>query len=642
MGFVTRRRAIFIALFAIPVLLGLALYVFAGSKTAFDLALNAAKGAGFQIQAGKISGNLLSGVKLENVRVSSAFVNGTAKVARVKYPLWQLLTKRDVRLDVALEGAKVDFDPLKLPPADANAPAPPVNISLERASLQDVQVKLRGKFIEIPNVSARILEQHDTSEKNLSGNLKLALATVTGAGTANVDYEISKDWVFKFDINADLDAKIARYWYKDIKSGRVLAHYILDGDKLTGTGEIKDGVLEPIPGIVVSNLSGPVTHSVDGLISGRLKGTALEGPLELKVNINTAFKKENIDVTGWVEPKIKPALKAFKADLPASGMLRVTVTGGGWEKLEFNGKIAGTGRVLEFPLEKIAGDWVFNSPGDTLRANVTSNSRFLDAPVTAKAKLDFKLLENLATINASVTGKKVLGAPLEAIGQVIAKGDNLKYQVSTKILDGIAKADGELLAGKTIKGSGDFTKLRVSIPFENLISGSFQLGGINSDIRITGETKQNSIKIPGVKRSSFPGEFALKIKDGKLSGAAQLGEFAWNGDFERGEVSLKNLQLEPAGVITANANYRLQGSNGVLTGKLKATGLNYQGATLEDANGPFTLEVGKQLNGYWSADKLEAFLQADRVRIKPRNWLVRYSGQQAFGTTECQNRLRRD
>jgi hypothetical protein len=629
MGFVTRRRAIFIALFAIPVLLGLALYVFAGSKMAFDLASSAAKGAGFQIQAGKISGNLLSGVKLEDVRVSSAFLNGTAKAARVKYPLWQLVTRRDVRLDVALEGAKVDFDPLKLPPADANAPAPPVNISLERASVQDVQVKLRGKFIEIPNISAQILKQRDTSEKNLSGSLKLALATVTGAGTANVDYEISKDWVFKFDINADLDAKIARYWYKDIKSGRVLAHYNLDGDKLTGSGEIKNGVLEPIPGIVVSNVNGPVTHSVEGLISGRLKGTALEGPLELNVNINTAFKKEKIDVTGWAEPKIKPALTAFKADLPASGKLRVTVTGGGWEKLEFAGKFAGTGRVLEFPLENIAGDWAFNSPGDTLTANVQSKSRFLDAPVNAKAKLNFKLLENLATVNANVTGKNVLGAPLAAAGTLTAKGDNLVYKLETQILNGTAKAGGELLAGKTIKGSGDFTKLRVSIPFENLISGSFQLGGINTDIRITGETKQNSIKIPGVKRSSFPGEFALKIKDGKLSGAAQLGEFAWNGDLARGEVSLKNLQLEPAGVVTANANYRLQGSNGVLTGKLKATGLNYQGATLEDASGPFTLEVGKQLNGYWSADKLEAFLQGDRVRIKPRNWLVSYSGQQA-------------
>ena len=629
MGFVTRRRAIFIALFVIPVLLGLALYVFAGSRMAFDLALNAAKDAGFQIQAGKISGNLLSGVKLEDVRVSSAFVNGTATVARVKYPLWQLLTKRDVRLDVALEGGKVDFDPLKLPPADANAPALPVNISLERASVQDVQVKLRGKFIEIPNVSARILEQHDTSEQNLSGNLKLALETVTGAGMANVDYEITKDWVFKFDINADLDAKIARYWYKDIKSGRILAHYILDGDKLTGSGEIKDGVLEPIPGIVVSNVSGPVTHSLDGLISGHLKGTALQGPLELKINVNTAYQKENIEVMGWAEPKIKPALTAFKAELSASGKVHVTVTGGGWEKLEFKGKVAGTGRVLEFPLENIAGDWAFNAPGDTLTANIQSNSRFLDAPVTAKAKLDFKLLESLATVNANITGKKVLGAPLAATGTLTAKGENLVYQISTKILDGTAKVGGELLAGKTIKGSGDFTKLRVSIPFENLISGSFQLGGINTDIRILGETKQNSIKIPGVKPSSFPGEFALKVKDGKLSGAAQLGEFAWNGDLERGQVSLKNLQLEPAGVVTANANYRLQGSNGVLTGKLKATGLSYQGATLENANGPFTLEVGKRLNGYWSADKLEAFLQGDRVRIKPRNWLVSYSGQQA-------------
>ncbi len=594
---------------------------------AFDLALNAAKGAGFQIQAGKIGGNLLSGIKLEDARVSSAFVNGTAKVARVKYPLWQLLTKRDLRLDVALEGATVDFDPLKLPPVDANAPAPPVNVSLERASVQDVRVKLRGKFIEIPNVTARILEQHDTSETNFSGSLKLALETVTGAGTATVDYQVSKDWVLKLQADADLDARIARYWYKDIKSGRVLAHYSLDGDKLTGSGEIKDGVLEPIPGIVVSNLRGPVTHDANGLISGHLKAVALEGPLELNVNINTVLKKENISVSGWAEPKLQPALTAFKTGLPGSGKVRVTVSGGGWQKLEFKGKIAGKGRVLEFPLENVAGDWAFNSPGDTLTANILTNSRFLDAPVKAKAKLDFKLLENLAVVNAGVNGEQVLGAPLEATGQLTAKGENLVYAFNTKILNGQAKATGELLAGKTILGSGDFTKLRVSIPFENLISGSFKLGGINSDIRITGDTTQNSIKIPGVKPSSFPGEFALRIKDGTFSGSAQLGEFAWNGDLERGEVSLKNLQLQPAGVVTANASYKLQGPNGVLTGKLKATDLSYQGATFEDANGPFSLEVGKRLNGYWSADKLEGFLQGDRVRIKPRGWLVRYSGQ---------------
>ena len=137
MGFVTRRRAIFIALFAIPVILGLVLYVFAGSRMAFDLALKAGKSAGFQIQAAKISGNLLSGVKLEDARVNSAFVSGTAKAARVKYPLWQLLTKRDLRLDVALEGAVIDFDPLMLPPVDANAPAPPVNVFLERASVDE-------------------------------------------------------------------------------------------------------------------------------------------------------------------------------------------------------------------------------------------------------------------------------------------------------------------------------------------------------------------------------------------------------------------------------------------------------------------------------------------------------------------------
>ncbi len=596
---------------------------------AFDLALHAAKGAGFQIDAKKISGNLLSGVKLEGVQLNSAFVNGTAKVAKVKYSVWQLLTRRDLKLDVVLEGAAVDFDPLKLPPMDANAPAPPVNVSLERASVQDVRVKLRGKFVEIPNVTARVLEQQDTSKDHLSGFMKLALETATGIGTANIKYQISKDWVFNFIADADLDARIARYWYKDIKSGRVRVQYNLLGDKLSGYGEVKDGVLEPIPGILVSKVNGSVIQDTKGFISGALKGTALEGPLELNIGVNTKPNQENISVTGWAEPKLQPALRAFKTGLPGSGKVRLTVTGGGWEKLELKGKIAGTGRVLEFPLENIAGDWAFNSPGDTLTANVLTNSRFLDAPVNAKANLEFKLLENLATVKANLRGKKVLGAPLEALGTMRAKGDNLTYKLETKILNGTAKVGGELFAGKTIKGSGEFTKLRVSIPFKSIISGSFKLGGINTDIRVTGETKQNSIKIPGVKPSSFPGEFALKIKDGKLSGAAQLGEFAWNGDLERGQVSLKNLQLEPTGVVMATANYRLQGSNGVLTGKLKATGLNLQGATLQDASGPFTLEVGKRLNGYWSADKLEAFLQADRVRIKPRNWLVSYSGQQA-------------
>jgi hypothetical protein len=626
---VTRRRAIFIALFAIPVLLGLVVYVFAGSRMAFDLALNAAKGAGFQIQAGKIGGNLLSQVKLEDVRVNSAFVNGTAKVARVKYPLWQLLTRRDVRLDVALEGAVVDFDPSKLPPADANAPAPPVNVSLERASVQDVRVKLRGKFIEIPNVSARILEQHDTSEKSLSGSLKLALETVTGSGMANVDYQISKDWVFKLQADADLDARIARYWYKDIKSGRVLAHYSLDGDKLTGSGEIKDGVLEPIPGIVVSNLNGPVTHDVNGLISGHLKGTALEGSLELNVNINTTLKKEKIDVSGWAEPKLQPALTAFKTGLPGSGKVRVTVSGGGWEKLELKGKIAGTGRVIDFPLQNITGDWVFNSPGDTLMANILTNSRFLNAPVNAKAKLEFKLLENLAVVNASVTGEKVLGAPLEAVGELTAKGENLVYAATSKILNGTAKANGELLGGKTINGSGTFTDIQAPIPLKNQLAGVFQLGGVNTDIRISGSTTKSSIKIPAVKNSSYPGTFDLRIRDGVFSGTAKLGEFSWNGGLNNGAVGVKNLKLEPAGVVNANANYKLQGSKINLTGNLGASNLEFQGAKLEDANGPFSLEVDKGLNGYWNANKLEGFLKDDRVRIKPRGWLVRYSGQQA-------------
>jgi hypothetical protein len=596
---------------------------------AFDLALKAAKSAGFQIQAAKISGNLLSGVKLIDAQVGSAFVNGKVKVARVKYPLWQLLTKRDLRLDVALEGAVVDFDPLKLPPVDPNVAAPPVNVFLERVSLQDVRLKLRGKFVEIPNVTAQVLEQQDTSEQNLSGILKLALETVTGSGTAIVNYSISKDWVFNLIADANLDARIARYWYKDIISGRVIAHYNLLGDKLSGFGEVKDGVLEPIPGIVVSNVNGSIIHDTKGFISGILKGTALDGPLKLDIGVDTVFKKENISFTGWAEPKLQPALRAFKADLPASGKVRVTVSGGGWEKLEFKGKIAGAGRVLEFPLEKIRGDWVFNSPGDTLRANVLANSRFLEADVNAKANLNFSLLENLAVVNASVVGEKVLGAPLEATGQLTANGENLVYALESKILNGQVKANGDLKSGKSILGSGVFKEIRAPIPLENRLSGEFSLGGINSDIRIAGKTTASYIKIPAVKSSSFPGMFVLRVRDGLFSGTAQLGEFSWNGNLKNGVLGIKNLQLEPAGVVNANANYILQGSNISLAGKLGTSKLELQGAKLENANGPFTLEVGNRVNGYWNADQLEAFVRDNRLRVKPRNWLVSYSGQRA-------------
>ena len=626
-----RRRWIAPLLLASAGLLGGGAYLAAGSQPALRWALEQAKGAGFNVSAAQISGNLLSGVTATDARVKSAFINGAVKTVTVRYDLWTLITKREVRLNASFNGGNLNFDPGKLPVAEPSGAAPPVTLSLESVSVKDVSLKVFNRVFASPDVRVTVLEQKPIKGQTLRGDLKLALSSSGGRGTADVRYDIDQNFAVSLNIRADLDARIARFYYEPIRAGRLRGSLTVTPKFVSAAAIVSGGVIEPVAGLFVRGISGRANLTSDEKVSALLTATALGGEVEADLAVD--IKAERWNVIGSLQPSVKSTLETFAAGTISAGRLAVTVLGGGWETVDLRGTVTGTPNtsVAGFALRTLQGDWRYT---DRLEANVSAVTQLAGQDVALSAKVATRGERVLVDAKANGT---FLEQPLTAVAKIDAVNGVTSIAATGNALRGQISAAGRI-AGEDLNFSSQFAKLQLPVPFQSALTGSARASGTTRDLRIAGVLSEATLRVPGVEKTSYPGAFNLAWNGQRLSGDATLasGDLRWRGNLVNtdgssatGNIALKAVKLEPTGVVAATLGYRLNSSgSGNLRGVAAARQLTLQGAKLEDAAGPLTLEwTGSKIAGRWDADKLLARLTERDLRVQPKNWRLNFGGQ---------------
>jgi hypothetical protein len=627
--------------FVVIAVLGIVVFAVSSNPAVLRWALQQAGAAGVKIDAREVSGNLLTGVNAKDAMVKLDFLQAIAGDVQVRYDAWALLTRREVRVRGKISDATVTFDPRKLPKAGSGEAA--VKLVLEGIELERVKVKLDGRAWLIPDVQATILEQENSGGPGWNGSARVKLQTDDGSGIVNASYKIPEDLNFRVSLDGDLDARIARYWFTGVESGRVQARYTITPRSLEGEGNIVNGALEGVPGVHLTKLNGPVKHRADGVILGTVTGEILGGPLNVTITVDTV--KQELSVTGGAKPRVQDALTAFRTRVNGSGAVSISVRGGGrFDKLRFEGdasllrlgnEATGAGNVAGFPVEKLRATYAFLTPGDRLEADVTTNSKLIDGPVGVTASIASQF--GYTAVSAKIIGNNVLGAPVAISGGLrVQRSGSLEAEARGRGLGGSLRATATMTPEQIWDMQGAFENIKAPIPLEHLVSGTATATGRIGALEISANLARVNAVIPGVTTRDFSGTAKLRQIGNGLEVNAKLGSVQGgiarvNGDLARGQIELENLALETGVRASGTANYALGYATGAVNrfdGQLAFSNIGGGGVTLEPISGPFSLRVAERVTGRFDAPQVKVSYDGDALRAQPNGWRASFAGQE--------------
>ncbi len=626
-------RKLAIALTVVAVL-GIVVFAVSSTPAVLRWALSLAGAAGVKIQAGEVSGNLFSGIDAKNASVALDFLQADAGDVQVRYDAWALLTRREVRVRGKIADATVRFDPRKLPKAGQGQA--PVKLVLDGIELERVKVVLDGRAWSIPDVRATVLEQKNAPGPGWNGSARLKLETDDGAGIVDASYRVPEDMDFRVSLDGDLDARIARYWFKGIERGRVQARYTITPRSLTGEGKIVGGALEGVPGVFLTDLNGPVTHRANGVIEGGLEGKVLGGALKVALSVDTVGQK--LTVTGGAKPRVQEALTAFKTGLKGSGALDVTVRGGGrFDKLRFEGDARllklddrDAANVTGFPMENLRASYAFITPGDRLEADVKVDSRLIDGSVGVTASIASQF--GATDVSAKIIGDRVLGAPVAISGGLrVQRNGSLEAEARGRGLGGNLRATGAMTPAQLWTIRSAFQNLRAPIPLAHSASGTATATGRIGALLISADLTRVDATIPGVTAREFAGTAQLRQRGDGLGvdarlGSTRNGSVRLVGDLNSGRVELENLALETGARVTGNAKYAL-GAVNRFDGRLAVSNIGAGGVSFDPVAGPFSVSVGSTISASFDAPQISLGFDGDAIRARPNGWRASAIGQ---------------
>ncbi len=635
-------RRFFAIAVGILVLLGLVVFLAAGSQPALRFALAQAKAAGFEIDAKTLRGNLFFGVEAVDATVKSAFINGSSASVKAKYNLLTLLQKKELRLEGIVSGGRLSFDPSKLPPVVAGSEPPPISVFLDKAEIADTQLEFIGKHIFVPDAKVTVLSHSPLSSQDgkIRGNLRVKLESKDGGGFATALYEFGKDFDPNLVIDTQLDAAVANYWLKpipmDIQGGQLRGTVRVTAKGVTADATLQDGMIQVLPGLVAKNIAGLASFDSSGQVKAKLNGQGLGGAIQADFVLDTTPKKEQWKVSGKLYPRLEAIMKTFAAGTPGKGALEVTVSGGGWEKIKLTGTAKGLG-VLEaagFPVQNLLGSWQFT---DHLEGNATAKTRIGADELNVVA--DVKTIGDKILITPELTGN-FLNAPLELAANINVLGGKIGIDTSGTILRGSANAKIKL-EGEKISGNGTFKAVQLPIPepVTSSINATAKVSGTVSNMLIAGYLNPANIKIPAVKLDNLAGAYKLRFDGKALTAEANLADGAIvangalvnvDGKPARGNVFLRGVRLDVGGQADYAAQYVLNSAGVAFSGIAKGYDLKFSEARLDDLSGVLTLSVGQQIKGRWNANKLLATFTEKTINLRPRAWRVQAVGESAF------------
>ncbi|HWG85015.1 MAG TPA: hypothetical protein VNT60_06000, partial [Deinococcales bacterium] len=580
-------------------------YLAAGTPAALDLARHLATGAGFELRAGKLSGNLLTGVVVTDAHVVGQGLEVWAERLRVQAALLPALTGK-IRLDLSASGADVTVDPGAFPQPTQGGQASPVH--LDGLALERTTLRLRGQALNVPDVRARVLSHIPTPGAGTNGKLELTLATAQGSGRVAARYSLPDGPLlerYKFDLEGEVDATVARFWYEGVRGGRIRARYRVTEAGVEGDGVVRDGVLEPLPGVLVTGINGPARHGADGVISADLTGRGLDGPVEAQIRVDTAG--ERWEARGTLRPSLAAALAEFETGVRGGGQAVVSVSGGGWEHFELSGKLSAAGTVENIPVRGVNGTWRYDDRTG-LRVDATGTAVALGEAFAVTAAVTE--LAGDVRLDATARGE-VLERPASARVRGRGQGRISDLVVDATLLDGSLAGSARISPDGLIRAAGDYARLRVP-GTDGRLAGSLTLTGHGGSLAAESRYRLAGLSLPTSSDSYEGSASARQRPDGSFALNGNLGPLSVAGSDRNGRFTLEPLDLEPAGRLSASGTYDT--ADGLsLSGTAAAERLSSGGVSLPDLRGPLTLATANGTDLLWETGPARLRLRGDNL-----------------------------
>jgi autotransporter translocation and assembly factor TamB len=347
-----RRRLIGVGVGVLLVLL--VIYLLPRTPAGRNWLLQQAQGAlqqrGISLQYRRSSGNPWRGVTLAGVRVTSSGLTASLKTLQVGYSLPALLTgKLPLTIKVHQLTAQLDLSQLAgatsgSSPSGSGGGGPHIRPVLQNISADGVKLTINGVPYNAPRIAFSGL-----SVKQANGKLHLKTRLKTPQGQADVQAALT---LSPFALTARIshaDVRLARSYWPGAEGGTFSGVLHYEDEKLSFTGSIQ-GASASLIGIALNHVSGPFTLK-DDVITAKLSGEALGGPVAAMGTVNIAVRKWQAQVSG--QPALKDsALWLAKGRLPVSlepipmkGKTDVTLSLSGWRKVHAEGQAKGGGRL---------------------------------------------------------------------------------------------------------------------------------------------------------------------------------------------------------------------------------------------------------------------------------------------------------
>jgi hypothetical protein len=539
---------------------------------------------GYSLDYTRSAGNPWLGVELFEVTITGPGVELRTDTLVLDYFLPSLLTA-ELPVSLALGGLRgeLDLESLALPAAGPGSG--PVAVFLRELSVEDVEVEVGGipwslPPLDVHDVSAR----HDQDGFRFEATLRSSEGQARIAGLARFE-----PWSLELEVQST-DARLARHWWAGAAAGTVQGRVSADPNGVLAELAVSGGEVSFL-GTSFSDVSGPVSFD-RGVISGRLAGVGLGGPLVADVQVNVPARRWEADVVG--RPGL-PALAQWLGrggfdpeSLGLTGAGDVSLTASGWRTVTVAGQGRGSGTLLGRSLADLAADFTYeHGAGATVdgsglfgggplavsvrpeagasRINVTvEDARLLQGIPSGPGEIDDGVEGPLASLDLTATtgpaglrGGATAGLTGELAGRSIEVGADMRLdedglQVFVDGVDGRGgTAEGAIvLAGGRLEGQlsiRDLSLPGLAEPVEVTVRGDGPLASLPLELELAG---------PGAARPELLGLRFDRSVAGRVAGTLRQGEVG-GIDGTLGPLSLAgNLDLAP---LRLDLEYRLAG-----------------------------------------------------------------------------------
>ncbi|MEM6428905.1 MAG: hypothetical protein AAF708_06650, partial [Deinococcota bacterium] len=650
-----------------------------------NFAQTTAEDAGITLDYGGSGGHLLTGIQLRDVSLAAPGLDASLDDARLAYNLLGLL-RRELPISLRISGLTADVDVADVQTFAAqqfqgggSGSAPPIRPVIQNVQVDDISVRVNDIPFDVPDLALTSL-----TVTEIDDGLQVATTLATSEGNAQLQADVN---LTPLTVNGQIiraDARLARPWFEGINAGTLSGDVTVIEDDIRADVRLDGGeVVLPTGGqtLVLDNIQGPVTF-VDDVATTTLTSDVLGGRLELTANAD--LTAEQWQASAQLATDLAEVGELASLADALSGTLNLQADASGWEQVQANLSLNGSGEAFGEPINTLSGNARFDSDvTDGVGLNASLTAELDGASLRADVTPTVGGLEGLARVmleDFSAATANNLSGQLEArfrqtdtltgglTGNIAgnAIGRQLDLNLEANVLDDVADGFGlrTQLNADTNLGeqlSGDVT-LRGAAIAGRLELTSLTAPGLTSPVNATLTTdgtldnlpftlQVDSVQVPSVA-SNFDGQLSGRWQAGAVNDiSAQLGPLRLTGQVSLAdggslEVNLSPTSLAPplSGQVAmtngeVNLTHSAAGWQVTTTAQLQTDDISTATVNLSDIQADVRAEVGNDLRVSVVDEHVNARIGGNRVDATLDDYALTLSGTPVVASGEVTTSL---